>query len=285
MDYEKQTERPNREYRDSVFVNLLTSNKNNLLSLCKALDKSIMTEKIELIKLENILYQGVKNDVSCQIEDRLIILIEHQSTINENMPLRFLEYIAMLYLAILDARDRYAKFLIEIPTPEFYVLYNGDEDYPLEKELFLSDAFIQKSENPQLELVVKVININFEENNKLLEECNILKEYAEFIYQVKINKVKYGKDGYNKAIRHCIEHNILKDYIISHAKEVEGMLFAEYDYNMDIQVQREESYNAGIKEGIKEGTLTLAKTFRNMGFPIEKIAQATGLSKNEIEKL
>ena len=63
------------------------------------------------------------------------------------------------------------------------------------------------------------------------------------------------------------------------------MLFAEYDYNMDIQVQREESYNAGIKEGIKEGTLTLAKTFRNMGFPIEKIAQATGLSKNEIEKL
>jgi len=277
--------KPNREFKDSVFVDLLTSDKNNLLSLCKALDKSIVTDDIELIKLENILYQGVKNDVSCQIEDRLIILIEHQSTINENMPLRFLEYIAMLYLAILDARDRYAKFLIEIPTPEFYVLYNGDEDYPLEKELFLSDAFIQKSENPQLELVVKVININFEENNKLLEECNILKEYAEFIYQVKINKVKYGKDGYNKAIRHCIEHNILKDYIISHAKEVEGMLFAEYDYNMDIQVQREESYNAGIKEGIKEGTLTLAKTFRNMGFPIEKIAQATGLSKNEIEKL
>ena len=173
--------KPNREFKDSVFVDLLTSDKNNLLSLCKALDKSIVTDDIELIKLENILYQGVKNDVSCQIEDRLIILIEHQSTINENMPLRFLEYIAMLYLAILDARDRYAKFLIEIPTPEFYVLYNGDEDYPLEKELFLSDAFIQKSENLQLELVVKVININFEENNKLLEECNILKEYAEFI--------------------------------------------------------------------------------------------------------
>lgn len=54
---------------------------------------------------------------------------------------------------------------------------------------------------------------------------------------------------------------------------------------MDIQVQREECYNAGIKEGIKEGTLSLAKSFRNMGFPIDKIAQATGLSKGEIEKL
>lgn len=211
--------------------------------------------------------------------------MEHQSTINENMPLRFLEYIARIYLEILDVRERYAKFLVEIPTPEFYVLYNGDEYYPSEQELRLSNAFSQKDSKPQLELIVKVININFEENTELLKNCDILKEYAEFIYQVKINKIKYGKTGYDKAIRYCIKNNILKDYITSHAKEIEGMLFAEYDYNMDIQVQREECYNAGIKEGIKEGTLSLAKSFRNMGFPIDKIAQATGLSKGEIEKL
>ena len=282
---DKQSTNPNREYRDSVFVNLLTSDIKNLLSLCKALDKTITTDEIELIKLENTLYQGIKNDVSCKIGNRLIFLMEHQSTINENMPLRFLEYIARIYLEILDVRERYAKFLVEIPTPEFYVLYNGDEYYPLEQELRLSDAFSQKDSKPQLELIVKVININFEENTELLKECDILREYAEFIYQVKINKIKYGKAGYDKAIRYCIKHNILKDYITSHAKEVEGMLFAEYDYNMDIQVQREECYNAGIKEGIKEGTLSLAKSFRNMGFPIDKIAQATGLSKVEIEKL
>lgn len=282
---DKQNTNPNREYRDSVFVNLLTSDKRNLLSLCKALDKSITTDEIELIKLENTLYQGIRNDVSCKIGNSLIFLVEHQSTINENMPLRFLEYIARIYLEILDVRERYAKFLVEIPTPEFYVLYNGDEYYPLEQELRLSDAFSQKDSKPQLELIVKVININFEENTELLKECDILKEYAEFIYQVKINKIKYGKAGYDKAIRYCIKHNILKDYITSHAKEVEGMLFAEYDYNMDIQVQREECYNAGIKKGIKEGTLSLAKSFRNMGFPVDKIAQATGLSKEEIEKL
>ena len=282
---DKQNTNSNREYRDSVFVNLLTSDIKNLLSLCKALDKTITTDEIELIKLENTLYQGIKNDVSCKIGNSLIFLVEHQSTINENMPLRFLEYIARIYLEILDVRKRYAKFLVEIPTPEFYVLYNGDEYYPSEQELRLSDAFSQKNSKPQLELIVKVININFEKNTELLKECDILREYAEFIYHVKINKIKYGKAGYDKAIRYCIKNNILKDYITSHAKEIEGMLFAEYDYNMDIQVQREECYNAGIKEGIKEGTLSLAKSFRNMGFPIDKIAQATGLSKGEIEKL
>jgi hypothetical protein len=282
---DKQNTNPNREYRDSVFVNLLTSDIKNLLSLCKALDKTITTDEIELIKLENTLYQGIKNDVSCKIGNRLIFLVEHQSTINENMPLRFLEYIARIYLEILDVRERYAKFLIEIPTPEFYVLYNGDEYYPSERELRLSDAFSQKDVRPQLELIVKVININFEGNTELLKECDILRQYAEFIYQVKINKIKYGKAGYDKAIRYCIKYNILRDYITLHAKEIEGMLFAEYDYNMDIQVQREECYNAGIKEGIKEGTLSLAKSFRNMGFPIDKIAQATGFSKEEIEKL
>ena len=282
---DKQNTNPNREYRDSVFVNLLTSDIKNLLSLCKALDKTITTDEIELIKLENTLYQGIKNDVSCKIGNRLIFLVEHQSTINENMPLRFLEYIARIYLEILDVRERYAKFLIEIPTPEFYVLYNGDEYYPSERELRLSDAFSQKDVRPQLELIVKVININFEGNTELLKECDILRQYAEFIYQVKINKIKYGKASYDKAIRYCIKYNILRDYITLHAKEIEGMLFAEYDYNMDIQVQREECYNAGIKEGIKEGTLSLAKSFRNMGFPIDKIAQATGLSKGEIEKL
>ncbi|MGP1439824.1 MAG: Rpn family recombination-promoting nuclease/putative transposase [Treponema sp.] len=217
---DKQNTNPNREYRDSVFVNLLTSDIKNLLSLCKALDKTITTDEIELIKLENTLYQGIKNDVSCKIGNRLIFLVEHQSTINENMPLRFLEYIARIYLEILDVRERYAKFLVEIPTPEFYVLYNGDEYYPSEQELRLSNAFSQKGSKPQLELIVKVININFEENTELLKNCDILKEYAEFIYQVKINKIKYGKAGYDKAIRYCIKNNILKDYITSHAKEI-----------------------------------------------------------------
>ena len=210
----------NRQYQDSVFVHLFTHYIKELLYICKALDPSIKSDDIELIKLENTLYTGIKNDVSCKIENRLIFLIEHQSTINENMPLRCLQYIGRLYEKILDMRDRYARLLIKIPTPEFYVFYTGNEDLPAIQELRLSDAFIQETKKPQLELLIKVINLNSKDNKDFLESCPILKEYTEFIRIVKEYRVKYGKEGYDKAIRYCIKHGILKDYIVENSKEI-----------------------------------------------------------------
>ena len=145
--------------------------------------------------------------------------MEHQSTINENMPLRCLEYIGRIFENILEMRDRYARLLIKIPTPEFYVFYTGNESISAMQELKLSDAFIQKIEAPQLELIVKVINLNSKENEGFLESCPILKEYAKFVGVVKDFKLKQGKKGYDIAIRYCIKNNILKDYIINNAKE------------------------------------------------------------------
>ena len=71
----------NRKYQDSVFVHLFTHNLEKLLTLCKALDPSITSEDIELIKLENTLYTGIKNDISCKVDNRLIFLMEHQSIV------------------------------------------------------------------------------------------------------------------------------------------------------------------------------------------------------------
>ena len=168
----------NRQYQDSFFVWLFSTFIDKLLQLCKVLDKSITSEDIELIKLDNTLYTGIKNDISCKVGNRLIFLIEHQSTVNENMPLRCLQYIGRIFEKIIEMRDRYARLLIKIPTPEFYVFYTGNENLPAIQELKLSDAFIQKVEKPQLELIVKVINLNSKENEKLLDECPILKEYT-----------------------------------------------------------------------------------------------------------
>ena len=229
MQSMEEKDNQNRWYQDSVFVRLFSTFIDKLLQLCKALDKSITSEDIELIKLENTLYTGIKNDISCKVGNRLIFLIEHQSTVNENMPLRCLQYIGRILEKIVMTKDRYARLLIKIPTPEFYVFYTGNENIPARQELKLSDAFIQKVENPQLELVVKVINLNSKENDKLLDECPILREYTEFVAIVKEYRVKYGKEGYDKAIRYCIKHGILKDFIMENAKEVESMLVAEYD--------------------------------------------------------
>ena len=283
----------NRQYQDSFFVWLFSTCIHKLLEVCKALDKSITSENIELIKLENTLYTGIKNDISCKIEDRLIFLIEHQSTVNENMPLRCLQYVGRILEKILKMKDRYARLLIKIPTPEFYVFYTGNENLPAIQELRLSDAFIQETETPQLELIVKVINLNSKGNDKLLNECPILKEYTEFVRIVKEYRAKYGKEGYDKAIRYCIKHGILKNFITENAKEIESMLVAEYDYDLDMQVQREESYNAGILVGIQRGEargeargfLTTASRMKKANFAIPVIQEMTGLSREEIERL
>ena len=99
------------------------------------------------------------NDVSMIINGKLIVLVEHQSTINENMPLRFLDYVVRLYEKNVKQENRYKRKLVQIPTPEFYVFYNGTAPYPEFKTLRLSDAYIQQQSKPQLELTIDVYNI------------------------------------------------------------------------------------------------------------------------------
>ena len=67
------------------------------------------------------------------------------------------------------------------------------------------------------------------------------------------------------------------------------MLVAEYDYDTDIAVQREESLRIGIQQGFADGSyqkaLETAKAFKRLGFDIAKIAEGTGLSVEEIKAL
>ena len=100
------------------------------------------------------MYMNIINDVSCLVDNKIIVLAEHQSTINENMPLRFLQYIARLYEKLQAPTDRYLRKLSKIPLPEFYVFYNGLDDYPESTILKLSDAFITKPEQVPLQLEV-----------------------------------------------------------------------------------------------------------------------------------
>jgi len=106
--------------------------KENFLSLYNALHNTNLQLScpVENIKLDNVMYMNNINDVSCLVDNKIIVLAEHQSTINENMPLRFLQYIARLYEKLQKPTDRYLRALSKIPTPEFYVFYNELNDYP-----------------------------------------------------------------------------------------------------------------------------------------------------------
>ena len=284
----------NRRYKDSVFVDFFGEDKNakaNFLSLYNALHGTYLdiSAELEPLRLEQVMYMAFRNDVAYLIDGKIIVLVEHQSTINANMPLRFLQYAARLYERIQNPCDRYLRRLKKIPTPEFYVFYNGEEDYPKKATLRLSDAFMTVPEKPSLELIVSVTNINYNKGSEILHTCKPLKEYTLFIETVRRHTKLDSENGFRNAIKECIQNDILREYLQRKSKEVMNMLIAEYDYDVDIAVQREEEREIALQEGISEGSylakLETAKLMKQAHCKLDFITQITGLTEKEIEQL
>ena len=94
----------NRKYKDSVFVDLFSEDekaKENFLSLYNALHGTNLPLScpVENIRLDNVMYMNIVNDVSCLIDNKIIVLAEHQSTINENIPSQRLYVLVQSLLA------------------------------------------------------------------------------------------------------------------------------------------------------------------------------------------
>ena len=299
-------EKTNRNYKDSVFVDLFAHDinaKENFISLYNALHGTNLDAKttdIQPVMLERVLYMKYYNDIAMLIDGKIVILIEHQSTINQNMPFRFLEYIARIYEKITTKDEKFGRKLVKLPIPEFYVFYNGKDDYPTESVMKLSDAFMQiddysklknqlENTNYPLEISVKVININVDKENPLLKRCEALKQYSEFIEQVRCNIESAIPEPLTTAIKEAIKKGFLSDYLNRKSTEVQNMLLAEYDYDTDIAVQRKEAFEDGISIGLSQGAqqkaVETAKNALTMNLSIEQVATLTGLSVEEIEKL
>ena len=138
--------RHNRRYKDSVFADLFGEDKNakkNFLALYNALYAANYhsTSILKNIRLKQTMYMSFANDVSYLVDNKIIVLAEHQSTVNPNMPLRCLEYVTRLYEHIQNPRERYSRTLEKIPMPAFYVFYNGVEKFPAKQILKLSEFF------------------------------------------------------------------------------------------------------------------------------------------------
>lgn len=278
----------NRKNKDTVFTDLFYSDKyakRNLLSLYNALFGDDLQDEnlIEQVRLENVLFQNMQNDISFLVKDRKIVLGEHQSTINQNMPLRSLMYIGREYEKIVDPDKRYARKLIKIPTPEFITFYNGEEDLPTESVLRLSDAFIDKEEDSALELCVRVININHPKGHVVLNKCSILNEYSAFVEETR--KFKGDEASLEKAVKSCIKKGILEEYLKRKGSEVVNMLMMEYDYEKDMRAQRAEAEEIGEEKG-KAKERDILKNVRSFlkkepNAKNHEIANACGCSEEE----
>ncbi len=286
----------NRKYKDTLFRKVF-NNKKDLLSLYNALNDTNHTDDslITINTIEDAIYIGYKNDISFIINSELN-LYEHQSSINYNMPVRGLIYFAELYKGYIEQNNLliYNEKLVELPFTKYVVFYNGTEDESEKQELRLSDSYARPSykngiidmkigmgnadninnagesgDNPSVEVIVKMLNINYGCNRRLMEKCQKLMEYSKFIALVRvksddltekykkemraINKKEIFAEAVSLAINEAIRDNVLKDILSKNKAEVTDMLLTEFDEKAYIAGVKKQSYEAGEARGKAEG--------------------------------
>ena len=280
---QKEPATANRNYKDTVF-RMLFSDRQNLLSLYNAVSGSHYDdpEMFEIVTLENAIYMGMKNDLAFIIGTDLF-LYEHQSTYNPNMPLRDLFYISSEYQKLVDHKSLYSSTLLKIPAPQFIVFYNGTEKKKDHWLNHLSESFENLSGEPKLELEVLTINIHAGLNKELMEQCQTLREYAQYVHYVR----KYAKElELNEAVKlavdECIRNDILSDFLRANKSEVISMSIFEYDKEEEERKLRKAEYEAGVAAGFSDGfnngidtaKKNAAIAFAELHVPVEQSASA-----------
>jgi len=242
----------NREYKDSVF-SLYLSDPKRLIDVYNAVAKTNypLDTPVEINTLSDVLYKNQINDLSFILDGQVIVLIEHQSTINENMALRLFLYSARVYEKITKQRPLYKKKRVKIPVPQFIVLYNGNEAFPEYAVQKLSDNYIVEQENPQLELKVNIYNINYETNAEIVQRSQSLNEYSQFIGKIKENLADELtlEESIKQAIEYGIEHDIMRDFLETNGTEVVNMLLSGWNMDEALAVSKEEGFEDGYVNG------------------------------------
>lgn len=240
-----------RQIKDRLFRFLFEKDKDALLQLYNALNGTNYQDpsKLQVVTIESAVYIVMKNDLAFVIAGTLN-LYEHQSTYNPNMPVRFLIYLAEEYQKLVEQAEEslYGMRQIMLPTPQCIVFYNGESEMPEEQTLRLSDAFENREKKSDIELTVRMLNINYGHNKELMEKCRVLKEYAEFVDVARgyVTKEKSMQEALDTAIAYCIDHDILSDFLRKYRAEVLGMLLEEFDvdkYERSIKAEERERIN------------------------------------------
>lgn len=279
-----------RNYKDTLF-RMIFREKEQLLSLYNAVNGTQYTnaEELEIVTLENAIYMNMKNDLAF-ILDVSLNLYEHQSTFSPNMPLRNLFYVSRELQKHVNSDELYRSALVKIPTPRFLVFYNGRKEQPEKRILKLSDSYESPEEEPQLELVVTMLNINSGKNAELMERCQPLKEYALYVEKVRTySKQMELAEAVERAVTESIQEGILSEFLLQYRKEAIEMSIFEYNEEEALKYIREDEFQMGKEEGIEQGELSKTRTvIRNMlkrGMSEEDICALAECDKALIEEV
>ena len=252
-------------YKDTMFRSLF-NNEKSLLELYNALHGTSYSERdteIIINTLDETLVSRRRNDISFTLNGKLVVMLEHQSSVNENMPFRFLQSISRIFEnGIPNKKVIYRKKLVKLPRPQFIALINAPERFTDRRVLRLSDSFMDVPgfEEVRLELEVMVYNINEGQNPEILARSAMLKEYAYFVARARLHieaeKRRQGtgsearviRAAIRNAVRDCKVKGYLLDYWGKMTEEDMNMFEGEWDQDLALEVSREEGWEDGMAE-------------------------------------
>lgn len=273
-------QKSSRQFKDTFF-RALFHEERRALELCNAVENSDFPvgTPIRFYTRGDTSLTRRNNDLAYIVNEQLLYFNDHQGTLNPNMPLRFLPNAAeVLYTWIEDKKALYRNKLVTIPTPKFYVLYNGRDK--VEKDILkLSDAFRFPDHSFSCELIVKVINVNYGSGSEVLRKSPSLDGYAYLIAEIR----KHTDNGVSRdeaiqrAVTHCISKGILAEYLRENFKEVCDMLAWECTYDEELAIQKEEAF--------KEAFFEAAMKFIKRGMSVQEVADVLELSDWQIREL
>ena len=236
----------NRIYKDRLYK-MIFNDKSELLKLYNAINGTHYDDPamLTITTLDNAIYMTMENDLSFIIDMRLA-LYEQQSTVNPNLPLRFLMYIADIYSAYVKDMNIYSSMKLQIPLPSFVIFYNGVQSQPDKSEFLLSELFHPTTDEPALELKAVMLNINKGHNQELMNACHTLRDYSEYVARIRTYSGELPfADAVEKAITECIQENILRDFLLKNRAEAKAMSIYEYDEAKTMRMFRDEGYEEG----------------------------------------
>lgn len=250
----------NAKHKDRLFNFIFGREENRewTLSLYNAINGSDYTDAslIEFNTLEDVLYLDMKNDTSFIISDTMSVY-EHQSSYNPNMPLRMLEYVGATFSGYVakNRLNKYGSTLIGLPIPKLVVFYNGVQEKDDEVILKLSDSYDREHRSEaDVEVRVRMLNVNYGHNKSLMEACRPLFEYAWFINEIRVNQKNHSLNkAIDMAIKVMPKDFGIKSFVSKHKAEVEGMLDTEYNEAAVKELFMEEGRAKGLAEGIAKG--------------------------------
>ena len=265
-----------RTAKNSVFLDLF-QDKKNLLKLYKTLhpeDTDTTEDALDIVTIDNVLTDNLYNDLGIMVgNNKLLLLLEAQSSWTVNILIRILLYLAQSYHEYFErtSQSLYKNKKVKMPKPELYVIYTGNKGRKPDT-ISLSQEFFNGADI-DIEIKAKVIYES--------DKDNIINEYIVFckVFNEQIKEHGMTRQAVTETIRICKDRNILKQYLSSKEVEVVTIMMSLFD---DEQIMR--TYAKDIEKETERKTAE--QMIRKGKMTLEEIADCvSSLSFDELKEL